>query len=106
MNSSEDLIKAAQAESEATRDEPYPSDAEGTRPNSARSVVQSVRLPADALAEIESIAKQHDVPVGALIRGWVLASLAAERDTTLADAVNRLAVDVDRLRRLATRTAA
>lgn len=94
-------------ESEATRDAPYPPDAaEGTRPNRARSVVQSVRLPADAFAEIESIAKEHDVPVGALIRGWVLRSLAAERDTTLADAVDRLAADVDRLRRLANRTAA
>jgi hypothetical protein len=36
-----------------------------------------------------------------MIHGWVLRSLAAERDLTLADAVDRLAADVDRLRRLA-----
>jgi predicted DNA-binding ribbon-helix-helix protein len=106
MNTTEDLIQAEQAESEATRDEPYPADAEAARPNRARSVVQSVRLPADAFAEIEAIAKEHDLPIGALIRGWVLRALAAERDLTLADAVDRLAADVDRLRRLAHHNAA
>jgi predicted DNA-binding ribbon-helix-helix protein len=100
MSRTEDLIKDAQAESEATRGEPYPAGATGQRPNRARSVVQSVRLPADTFTEIEAIAKEHDIPVGALIRGWVLRAVAAERDLTLADAVDRLAVDVDRLRRL------
>ena len=51
MNTTEDLIQAVQAESEATRDEPYTADAEAARPNRARSVVQSVRLPADGFAE-------------------------------------------------------
>jgi predicted DNA-binding ribbon-helix-helix protein len=106
MSRTEDLIKAAQTESEATRDEPYPADAPGQRPHRARSVVQSVRLPADAFAEVEAIAKEHDIPVGALIRGWVLRAVAAERDLTLADAVDRLAADVDRLRRLAHDSAA
>jgi hypothetical protein len=106
MNKTEDLIKAVQAESQATRDEPYPADADGARPNRARSVVQSVRLPVDAFAEIEAIAEEHHIPIGALIRGWVLRALAAERDLTLADAVDRLAADVDRLRRLAHRNAA
>jgi predicted DNA-binding ribbon-helix-helix protein len=101
MNSTEDLIKAAQTESEATRDKPYPGDARGDRVNRGRSVVQSVRLPAEAFLEIEAIAREHDIPVGALIRGWVLRALAAERDLTLADAVDRLAADIDRLRRLA-----
>jgi hypothetical protein len=106
VNRTEDLIKAAQDETEATRDQPYPADAKGKRPHRARSVVQSVRLPADAFAEIEAIAKVHDIPVGALIRGWVLGAIAAERDLTLADAVDRLAADVDRLRRLAHDSAA
>lgn len=65
-----------------------------------------MRLPADAFAETEQIAREHDVPVSALIRGWVLANVAAECDVTLADAVDRLAADVDRLRRLASRDAA
>lgn len=67
MSSAEDLVRAAQTESEATLDEPYPADARGERVNRARSVVQSVRLPADAFAEIETIAREHDLPVGALI---------------------------------------
>lgn len=102
MSSTEDRIKAAQAESEGTRDEPYPPDApEGERPGHTRSVVQSVRLPADAMAEIEAIANRHDVPVGALIRGWVLAALAVERDDSLTDAVDQLVSDAERVRRLA-----
>jgi hypothetical protein len=89
MSRTEDLVKAAQAESEATRDEPYPADAKGQRPHRA-----------------EAIAEEHEIPVGALIRGWVLRAVAAERDLTLADAVDRLAADVDRLRRLAHNSAA
>jgi len=102
MSRTEDRIKAAQAESEATRDEPYPPGSpEGERPGRAQSVVQSVRLPADAMAEIEAIAGRHDVPVGALIRGWVLAALAAERGESLTDAVDQLVSDAERVRRLA-----
>jgi predicted DNA-binding ribbon-helix-helix protein len=66
-----------------------------------RSVVQSVRLPAEDYAEIERIAAQAKVPVGALIRGWVLAGLAAERGTSLRDAIEHLAEEAQRLRRLA-----
>ena len=69
-----------------------------------RSVVQSVRLPAEDFAEIERIAAQAGVPVGALIRGWVLAGLAAERGTSLRDAIEHLAEEALRLRRLAAVT--
>ena len=79
----------AQAESEATRELPLPEGARGER--HGRSVVQSVRLPAEEFAEIERIAAQAGVPVGALIRGWVLAGLAAERGTSLRDAIEHLA---------------
>lgn len=106
MSRIEEQIKAGQAESEATKDEPYPEGTVPTRPGQARSVVQSVRLPVDAFAEIEQIAREADVPVGALIRGWVLAGLASERDTSLTDAVERLAADIDRVRRLAAERAA
>lgn len=102
MSAIEDQIEKIQDESEATRDEPYPPDTTGERPGRSRSVVQSVRLPADEFAEIEELARAADVPVSALIRGWVLAGLAEDRDATLADAVERLAADVDRVRRLAT----
>ena len=59
-------VEIAQAESEATRAEPLPEDARGER--RGRSIVQSVRLPADQFAEIERIAAEAGVPVGALIR--------------------------------------
>jgi predicted DNA-binding ribbon-helix-helix protein len=92
-------VEVAQAESEDTRDQPIPEDVRGER--RGRSVVQSVRLPAEEFAEIERIAAQLNVPVGALIRGWVLAGLAAERGTSLRDAIEHLAEEAQRLRRLA-----
>ena len=99
MSGIEEIIKQVQEESERTKDDPYPEDVAWTRPNLAGSVVQSVRLPAAAFAEIEQIARDANVPVSALIRGWVLSSLAAEKNTTLKDAVNRLIADADQLRR-------
>ncbi|MGH4016643.1 MAG: ribbon-helix-helix protein, CopG family [Pseudonocardiaceae bacterium] len=92
-------IERIQAESEATRDEPLPEHVKGER--RGRSVVQSVRLPAEAVAAIEEIAGRVGVPVSALIRGWVLQGLAAEQGTSLRDGIERLAADADRLRRLA-----
>ena len=71
-------VEVAQTESEATFGEPLPEGVRGER--RGRSVVQSVRLPVEEFAEIERIAAQAGVPVGALIRGWVLAGLAAERE--------------------------
>lgn len=92
-------IEMAQAESEATRDTPLPEHVKGER--RGRSVVQSVRLPAETFAAIEDIAGRLDIPVSALIRGWVLQGLAAEQGTSLRDGIERLAADADRLRRLA-----
>jgi hypothetical protein len=92
-------VEIAQAESEAFRDKPIPEEARGER--RGRSVVQSVRLPADRFAEIEQLAAEAGVPVGALIRGWVLAGLATEKSTSLRDAIDHLAAEAERLRRLA-----
>src|ERR1700759_916719 len=92
-------VEIAQAESEATIDEAIPEEARGER--RGRSVVQSVRLPAEQFAEIERIAAEAGVPVGTLIRGWVLAGLAAERSPSLRDAIDPLAAEAEPLRRLA-----
>lgn len=92
-------VERAQVESEATRDEPLPEQVKGER--RGPSVVQSVRLPAEKFAAIEEIAQRAGVPVGALIRGWVLQGLAAEQGTSLREGIERLAADADRLRRLA-----
>lgn len=92
-------VEIVQAESEATINTPLPETAHGQR--RGRSVVQSVRLPENDFADIQKIAADHDIPVSALIRGWVLAGLADERGISLASAIERLASDADRLRRLA-----
>jgi hypothetical protein len=60
-------VERAQVESEATRDQPLPDHVKGER--RGRSVVQSVRLPADAFGAIEEVAARAGVPVSALIRG-------------------------------------
>jgi hypothetical protein len=92
-------VERAQIESEATRDQPLPEHVKGER--RGRSVVQSVRLPAEKFAAIEEIAERAGVPVSALIRGWVLHGLATEQGTSLRDRIEQLAADADRLRRLA-----
>lgn len=107
MSAIEERIKVVQAESELTRDAPYPRNKpDEERPGRTRSVVQSVRLPANEFLEIERIAREADVPVSSLIRGWVLAALAAERGTSLRDAVDRLVADADHIRRLTDHHAA
>lgn len=93
-------VEAAQAESEDTRDAPLPANARGVR--RGHSVVQSVRLPEDAMAAIHEVAERYGVPVGALIRGWILEGLADAQDPgSLRGAIDRLAGDAERLRRIA-----
>lgn len=96
MNAAE-RVKTAQSESEATRDRPLPDTAKGAR--RGRSVVQSVRLPEADFRAIEAVAAEQGVPVGALIRGWVLEGLATERDSTLREALDKLTVAVQRAQR-------
>ena len=99
MMSAKHDVEIVQAESEASKDTPLPENVRGHR--RGRSVVQSVRLPEAEFADIERLADEYDVPVSALIRGWVLAALADERSTSLRSAIERIAGDADRLRRLA-----
>jgi hypothetical protein len=99
MKDAKRAVEIAQAKSKATCDEPIPTGVRSER--RGRPVVQSVRLPVEEFAEIERIAADTGVPVGALIRGWVLAGLAAERSTSLRGAIEHLAAEAERLRRLA-----
>lgn len=92
-------VRAIQQESDAVKDLPLPDDAVG-EPR-GRSVVRSVRLPEAEYAEIEQLAQQLDVPVSALMRGWVLQGLAEERDLSLRGAIERVLGEADRLRRIA-----
>ena len=92
-------IRAIQQESDAAKDLPLPDDVVGER--HGRSVVRSVRLPEAEYAEIEQLAQRLDVPVSALMRGWVLQGLAEERDLSLLGAIERVLGEADRLRRIA-----
>lgn len=92
-------VRAIQQEPDAVKDLPLPDDAVG-EPR-GRSVVRSVRLPEAEYAEIEQLAQQLDVPVSALMRGWVLQGLAEERDLSLRGAIERVLGEADRLRRIA-----
>lgn len=75
-------------------------DAKPTRPNRGKSAMLSVRVPADAMSEIEKMAANRDLPVSALVRGWILRGLATDSGDSVPETVNRLVVEVERLRTL------
>jgi hypothetical protein len=93
-----ELVARIAADSEVTKDEPMPVGAVFTRPN--KSVTVSTRLAPTELAEIEALAEQLDVPVAALIRGWILAGLNARQGETVQGAIEGLSADLQRLREL------
>jgi len=43
---------------------------------------------------------EYQVPISALLRGWILAGLNARKDETVQTAIERLSADVQRLREL------
>jgi len=92
------LVERVAAEADATRDEPMPADVVATRPN--KSVPVAVRLAPDDVAAIEALADQLDVPISALLRGWILDALNAKREESVAKALDRLTADIQRLREL------
>jgi hypothetical protein len=63
----------------------------------------SLRIPKDAMAAIDRLATERGVPVSALVRGWILQALAEEGSDSVPEAVERLAVEVDRLRTMVGR---
>ena len=92
------LIERVAAEADATGDDPMPGGAAATRPN--KSVPVAVRLAAEDVAAIEALAHELDVPVSALLRGWILGGLTARREESASTALDRLTADVQRLREL------
>jgi hypothetical protein len=101
------LITAEAEGAEATRDQPIPADAlqHATRPNRAKSMMFSLRLNPNELAELQAVAEARGVPASTLVRGWITQRLTAEHttpnDTTLM--LDRLENDVRVLRKLVTR---
>lgn len=104
-NVSSDLQRLISVEAEYAelhRDDPIPADARATRPNRAKSVMFSLRLGPEELAGVQELAREGDVAASALVRGWIMQRLAAERNTPTDTAalVERLEADVRSLRKL------
>jgi hypothetical protein len=97
-NEGKRLVEQIAAESDRTADQPMPAGATSTRPN--KSVTVATRVSPEDLLAIEALASQLDVPVSALVRGWVLAGLNAGKAESLATALDRITADVQRLREL------
>jgi hypothetical protein len=93
----EEDLRAYREEAEATRDQPMPSDA--ARPGFTRAKVLSVRLNPEEFTELTRYAAQVDVPPSALVRGWILSHLRQDDDATPASTVERIAREVEHLRR-------
>lgn len=92
------LVAQVATEADATRDDPMPAGIGSTRPN--KSVPVAVRLAPDDVAAIEALAGKLDVPISALVRGWILDALAAKREESVATALDRVTADIQRLREL------
>lgn len=98
MSDAKELVEQIAAEADATADTPMPADVVWTRPN--KSITVATRLAPEAVAEIDHLAGQLDVPVSALLRGWILAGLSGRKDDIVQAAIERLSADVQRLREL------
>ncbi len=98
MSKAKQLVEQIAAEADATADQPTPADVTWTRPN--KSVTVATRLAPEDVAAIDGLADQLDVPVSALLRGWILAGLNAKREDSVATALDRITADVQRLREL------
>lgn len=85
--------------SEMTRGDDLGS-ATGKRRNQGKSQVFSIRLDPDDVRTIEQIARKIDVPVSALVRGWVPRGMAEHHNGSLLSMVERLRIDIDRVREL------
>jgi hypothetical protein len=92
-----DKLLAEETEaSERTRDEPLSDQA--TRKRDTQSVVYSIRLTPGQIEEIQRLAAETGVLATALVRGWVLHGLAAERENSVEQTVEALSMNVARLR--------
>lgn len=98
MSNAKQVVEQTAAEADATADEQMPAGTVWKRPN--KSVTVATRVSPDDLAAIEGLAGRLDVPVSALVRGWILAGLNAKRDESVTTALDRITADLQRLREL------
>ena len=73
------LAARLREESENSKDDPYPAEATGTRPNNTRSRVYSIRLSATEQDELARVADAKHLPPSTLVRSWILERLDRER---------------------------
>lgn len=78
-NIDRDLAARLRAESEASKDDPYPADVAGARPNRQRSQVYSVRLSPQEQDDLRRVAESKHLPASTLVRSWILERLYSER---------------------------
>lgn len=74
-----ELAAKLRKESENSKDEPYPAETLGYRPNRTRSQIYSVRLSAEEQAELRRVADTKHLPASTLVRSWILERLDHER---------------------------
>ncbi|MGH3788825.1 MAG: hypothetical protein ACRDRG_20270 [Pseudonocardiaceae bacterium] len=91
-----DQLRAYGDEAEAIGDRPMPN---ATRPGRARAKVLSVRLNPDEFDELTHLADELELPASTLVRSWILTHLKADADASPAATVDRIARDVEQLRR-------
>lgn len=91
-----EALQAYREEAEATRDEPMSADA--TRP-ARRGKVLSIRLNPDEFEALSRHAEQLDLPASTLVRSWILTQLRTDTDTSPVATVDRIAREVEQLRR-------
>lgn len=89
-----DTLRQAREEAEDTRDEPMQN---ATRP--ARAKVLSIRLNPDELDALNRHADELELPASTLVRSWILTNLHVDADTSPAAAVDRIAREIEQLRR-------
>lgn len=80
---------------ESTRDEPLSANA--TRP--ARAKVLSIRLNPDEFEALNEHAERLELPASTLVRSWILTQLRADTDASPVATVDRIAREIERLRR-------
>lgn len=98
MSDTKQLVEQIAAEADAAVGQPMPPGTVWTKPG--KTVTVATRVSPEHLAAIEDLAGKLDVPVSALVRGWVLAGLNAKREESVTTALDRIAADLQRLREL------
>jgi hypothetical protein len=85
--------------------ESVPEGATGVQRNRPRSVVYSLRLNPEDVAELERVAAELDVPATSLARGYVLQALAEHRDNNPAQLIHKIQGELGIVRGMLERSA-